>query len=210
MSVKDHDLYAQTRSYYESHAEELFESYGAVESPLAETISTHFEKGEKLLDIGCGSGRDTMALHESGYQAYGLDGSKEFIRLAKERYPELRERFHHGSIPDEGTITDSIAWDGIICSAVLQHIPDNLLLDCFTLFQHQLKPGGRLVISVPGDYPVQDDQDAKGRLFRIRPLEEYDHLLKRTGFTLLNKEETSDSLKRDGITWFKLVYRKEI
>ena len=210
MSTKDQDLYSQTQSYYESHAAELFQSYGSVESPLSETINAQFRKGERLLDIGCGSGRDLKALHDSGYEAYGLDGSREFIRLAKEKYPELGERFHHGTIPDEfPSSLNTEDWDGIICSAVLQHIPDNLISGCFFGFQRLLKPGGRLVISVPVDYPVQDDQDAKGRLFKIRPVEKYDHLLRRIRFTPLHKEESSDSLNRSGITWVKLVYRKE-
>ncbi len=179
--------------------------------PLSATVRDVFKEEEKILDIGCGSGRELRMLLDAGYDARGLEAAKEFIRLAEENDPELKGRIYHGSIPDKlPAALKTVNWDGIICSAVLQHIPDALILDCFRLFQRLLNPSGRLLISIPTEYPVQDDQDARGRLFKVRPLEAYDRLLQKTGFTLLRKELNSDGLNREGIEWAQLVCRKQL
>jgi len=210
MPSDNQDLYAQTLHFYDDHAAELSQSYNSVSSPLAGIIGSFFQKNDRLLDIGCGSARDLMMLIGSGYDAWGMEQSAELIHLAEQSFPEVKGRIHQGSIPDEFPESLPGPWDGILCSAVLQHIPDKFIFDCFFLFQHQLKPEGKLFLSVPVRYPVQDDQDSKGRFFKVRPVEEYDHLLQRLGFVQIHKEEQGDSLSRDGVVWGLVVYEKVI
>ncbi|HEV8074974.1 MAG TPA: class I SAM-dependent methyltransferase, partial [Candidatus Acidoferrum sp.] len=46
--------------------------------------------GERILDLGCGTGHLTAKIVETGAHAMGIDRSPEMIRQAKERYPSLR------------------------------------------------------------------------------------------------------------------------
>lgn len=47
------------------------------------------DKGSSVLDLGCGNGALTKALHEKGYLAKGLDASRELLDIAKDTYPFL-------------------------------------------------------------------------------------------------------------------------
>ena len=57
-----------------------------------------FVKGKKLLDIGCGFGKDSAHFAEVGAQeVYGIDTSKKMIELARKDYPFLKNlsvQFH--------------------------------------------------------------------------------------------------------------------
>lgn len=45
--------------------------------------------GNQILDIGCGSGEMTNALHKLGYQITGMDLDSEMIHFAKEKHPNI-------------------------------------------------------------------------------------------------------------------------
>src|ERR671937_2884362 len=46
--------------------------------------------GERVLDLGCGTGHLTARLAESGVEAVGLDSSPEMVERARRAYPGLR------------------------------------------------------------------------------------------------------------------------
>ncbi|MBU1974807.1 MAG: methyltransferase domain-containing protein, partial [Nanoarchaeota archaeon] len=52
-------------------------------------------KGKKVLDAGCGAGRDSKYLSEKGLDVIGIDLSKNMIKAAKER---AKAEFHVGDI----------------------------------------------------------------------------------------------------------------
>ncbi|MGA3177994.1 MAG: class I SAM-dependent methyltransferase [Candidatus Acidiferrum sp.] len=46
--------------------------------------------GERILDVGCGTGHLTAQIAACGAVTYGIDQSPEMIRQAREKFPELR------------------------------------------------------------------------------------------------------------------------
>ncbi len=71
---------------------------------------------------------------------------------------------------------------------------------------------GTLVIFVPVDYPDIDKKtgrDKNGRLFNIRPPEEYIFLAERLGFSLSHRIESEDSLGRTGVRWCTLLFKNQ-
>ncbi|RAL20896.1 hypothetical protein DL240_14530 [Lujinxingia litoralis] len=52
---------------------------------ILERVGTRLKKGARVLDLCCGSGRFTHQLLDQGFDAYGVDNSKELLRLARER-----------------------------------------------------------------------------------------------------------------------------
>lgn len=107
-------------------------------------LARELRSGEKVLDLGCGSGAFLVALKELGAVGIGVDLSEAALCLARERDPELdvRQIAADGSIPVE---TGSV--DLIWCSEVLEHIADTGYM--LTEMRRVLKRDGRVLITVP-------------------------------------------------------------
>ena len=74
-----------TIDYYDQNAQEYYER--TVDADLAE-IREYFlgflRRDARILDFGCGSGRDAKAFAEAGRTVEALDGSQELCRIASE------------------------------------------------------------------------------------------------------------------------------
>ena len=202
----------KTQYYYDSHAAGIFALYNSIESPFTELFDEIFPPGGKILDIGCGSGRDLTALRNLGYKAFGIESSPKMLDQIKEQKPELKNYTARGFLPEGIPEHYSIpgSWDGLVCSAVLQHIRDSLLPSAASTLSSLIKPRGRLILTIPGTYPLnKKNRDVKERLCRIRPAEEISRLFENNRFSLLDKRENPDSLNRKGISWITLIFQKE-
>ena len=62
-----------TLKYYSDNATQVAERYESVVSDLSAHFVDSYSKGGKILDIGCGSGRDLAVLHQLGFDCYGVD-----------------------------------------------------------------------------------------------------------------------------------------
>ena len=65
----------QTLAYYSANAQEMAQRYESAASSLGPHFTSAFVPGGRVLDIGCGSGRDLAELLKLGFQPYGLDGT---------------------------------------------------------------------------------------------------------------------------------------
>ena len=70
--------------YYNKYAAKVFEdtvdqNMDAITAPFLELL----EEGDTILDMGCGSGRDSLTFYDLGYDVTPLDGSEEMCRLAE-------------------------------------------------------------------------------------------------------------------------------
>ena len=109
----------------------------------------HLPDEGKVLEIGCGSGRDAMALVDRGYQVTAVDGSPEMIRQACRIHPTLEGKLIHRAFPLRER--DPLAkehFDAIVSIAVFMHIPDEELFETAYQIRAMLAPGGVLFISV--------------------------------------------------------------
>ena len=156
-----------TLRYYSQNAHAVAQRYENVESPLASSFARVFPPGGRILDIGCGSGRDLAELHRQGYQAFGVDATREFVDLAQKTHPELTGKIAYGTLPELGIPFEG-EFDGVLCSAVLMHIDTADLLNAALAIKSCLKVNGRLLLSIPATRADTDDQerDANGRLFK--------------------------------------------
>jgi SAM-dependent methyltransferase len=106
--------------------------------------------GERVLDLGCGAGRFVAALRDAGADPVGVEIASAALDRARRVAPgaELRLLEPDGSVPLEHGSVD-LVW----CSEVLEHVADgaHLLLEA----RRVLKPGGRLLVTVPYHGRVQ-------------------------------------------------------
>jgi SAM-dependent methyltransferase len=203
----------RTCHFYCRNAVDLFHRYNRAQEGVSVYFKDAFLHGSSVLDIGCGSGRDVLRLIHQGYHAYGIDPCAGFIDLAIAENPELSGRLFRGDLPFNLGNLPHTKFDGILCSAVLMHIPDEDLFDSVYSIQKLLKDNGRLLISLPTHGESADvsddshgDRDSDGRLMILRNPWDMQLLLERTGFELKDYWESADSLGREGITWTTMLF----
>ena len=153
--------------------------------------------GCRILDVGCGSGRHLAeAARLQGALAVGADLCLEDLTAARERMDFHEKVGATGGGPWEVLAANaahlpfaSETFDLVICSEVLEHIPDHAR--AVDELVRVLKPGGDLVVSVPRFLPekicwllADDYYNSNGghiRIYRKRGLK---RLLEQAGVTL--------------------------
>ncbi len=202
---------ARTHSFYEANAESIAERHHTIESPSARYFERAFVAGGRILDLGAGAGRDLAALLAAGYPAVGLEPCAELRRCALERHPELEGRLFAGALPDDLPEAQLVGapFDGLLCSAVLQHLPSEELPTAARTFGRLLAPEGRLLISLPVDRKVDaQGRDRFDRLFSGLGPDALGALLDREGLSELSRHDDLDALGRSGTTWVTMIFAR--
>lgn len=146
-----------TLKYYQDNAQTFFDGTVNVDMfSLYETFTQHLAPGAKVLDAGCGSGRDAKAFLEMGYQVEAFDASSAMVELARE----------HTGLPVQVKTFADVDWkeefDGIWCCASLLHVPAEELPGVMRKLAGALKPGGVWYVSFKsGD----GEREVNGRRF---------------------------------------------
>ena len=123
--------------YYQLHAQRFFSETVDVDmSELYRPFVAHLKPGARILDAGCGSGRDAKAFSEMGYEVEAFDASAELVELARQHtgLPVKQMRFEE--------VTEVERYDGIWCCASLLHVPLAELPGVMAQLAKALKPGG--------------------------------------------------------------------
>ena len=201
------DLDTKTSSYYSRNAERLVRQYATVCPDFEDRLITAFAKARKILDVGCGTGRDLAWLIRKGKDAYGADPSKEMLAAASSFLAKQglsgQGRLFEAALPGLD-LFDEAEFDGVLCSAVLMHLPDEEIFDAVYTLRRILRPGGTLVVSVPivrNDVDPKTRRDPHGRLFTELPPPKLQLLFERVGFGVSESTTVDDSLGREGIQW---------
>mgnify|MGYP001609320423 FL=1 len=110
-------------------------------------LGDYFQSGEKVLDLGCGSGQFFEMLTRGGknIQYFGVDNSAKLIGLAKGKYPQGQFVLTDGlKIP----FADNF-FDKALCFSVFHHLPSfELRREFLREIFRVLKPEGRLILTV--------------------------------------------------------------
>lgn len=99
------------------------------------------QAGERILDLGCGTGELTAIIAATGAEVQGMDQSPAMITAARARFPELEFR-----VGDAGQFTLSEPVDALFSNATLHWV---LEVDAaIGAMYRAIRPGGRLVLEM--------------------------------------------------------------
>ena len=101
-------------------------------------------KGERVLDLACGQGVLSRALHEHGAQVTGVDLSAQLVEIARRRSPKDIRFLVADAARLDGLASGS--FDAVTCMLALQNMesPEGALREAGRV----LRPGGRLVLAL--------------------------------------------------------------
>lgn len=123
-------------AYYRQHAQRFYDDTVNVDmAALYQPFISCLRPGARILDAGCGSGRDVKAFSEMGFAVDAFDASAELVSLARQLTGKPVERMR---------FEDVVAvekYDGIWCCASLLHVPEAELPEVMAKLAKALKPG---------------------------------------------------------------------
>ncbi len=190
----------ETLVYYDRNASSYFKQTIAVEmKTAAECFLKYLPEGARILDFGCGSGRDSKFFLERGFQVDAVDGSKKLAKLASE-YTGLSVKC---MLFQE--LEDIDQYDGIWSCASLLHLPKAELPDVLAKMWRALHPEGILYLSMKEGI---GESLENGRYYAYYQKEELTVLLQENRFTVLAAERTEDEMGRSGTCWINVIARR--
>ncbi len=188
-----------TLAFYEAHADEYARrTLDADLSVVRRRFAMRLPPAAKILDLGCGPGRDLRAFAALGFKPVGLDASPSLVRIA---------RSVSGAPVSVGRIEEiefDSEFDGIWACASLLHVPRRDLPQTLKRVRVALKPGAPFFASVQEG--EGDSQAPDGRVFTYFEEREFRSALSQSGFHSTEAWRTADSL-REGrcLTWLNFL-----
>lgn len=171
-SDSEQNVVDATIQYYEEHAEEFAANTLAADmASIRSRFLVYLPKGCRILDFGCGTGRDSKAFQELGYDVTAIDGSEALCGIARllTGLPVRCLDFRNYTL-EEGEI-----YEGIWACASLLHLQKNELLPVMKELSQALTPGGAFYVSFKyGTF----EGERNGRHFTDFTVEEFREFIK--------------------------------
>lgn len=157
-AIKSAHYTKTTISYYTANAEDYVSATRDCDmAAIRDEFSSRLPKSPHILDLGCGSGRDSKAFLAAGYTVTATDACPDIARLASAYIgqPVLVQKAQE--------LEGSECFDGIWACASLLHVPENEFDDTLDRITRALKQDGTLYMSFK--LVEQNGTDAKGRYY---------------------------------------------
>lgn len=161
-----------TLDYYDKNSKSYFKTWNIdfvnnfdFKSP--DIFLSYLNKDAKILDLGCGSGRDILYFKNKGYKVKGIDGSKKMCELTSKLLGEKVEQvnFLNMNYKDE--------FDGIYACASLLHLNNEDLILVLNKIATALKNEGIFY----ADFKFGKEERIKeGRFFNDMTKEKFENI----------------------------------
>ena len=151
--------------------------------------------GKRILEIGCGSGRDAPNFVDTDYEYVGIDASENLLRIAQKRLPN-----HDFRLMDFYNLQfESHFFDGFLAIASLLHIPKNKIGEVLKSIEGIVKPEGAGFIAMrKGDGEGWRKKNGNRRYFSFYNADEFEQILEQSNYSVLKIGEAKEP---NGTEW---------
>ena len=191
----------KTLNYYNQNADSFIEGTVSVNFKEVQDKFLQMLSGKKILDFGCGSGRDTMYFLKSGFDVTATDGSEELCKYASE-YTGIQVKQMLFQDLDEVDYYDVI-W---ACSSIL-HLSKNELRIVMNKMSRALKSDGIIYTSFKyGNF----EGERNGRFFTDFTIDEFTDFVKDVKEMAIEEYWITGDVRpgRGDERWLNLILRK--
>jgi SAM-dependent methyltransferase len=133
----------------------------------------------RVLEVGCGAGAFLCDLHKKGYSGKGIDTSQPALDVAQYIHSEIKSNFQ---IEDSLANEDRERYDYVMAFEVLEHIKNDI--EAIQDWKAYLKPGGKLIFSVPAHRRMWGASDQWAGHVRRYDLPDLHNCLNSAGFKI--------------------------
>lgn len=122
---------------------------------LDQILKSRYNSDEKILDVGCGNGRNIQWFYRNNFYIQGIDKDEVSLNKAKYKYPKIASHFSCSEV--ENLPFKNESFNHIICNAVL-HFAENTahFLTMFSEIVRVLKEKGTLFIRMTSTFGIED------------------------------------------------------
>lgn len=192
-----------TLDYYNSKAKDFVSgTVDVVFTEIQDLFIEYIPAGGKILDFGCGSGRDTKYFISRGYDVYATDGSEELCKIASE-YTGIQVKQMLFEELDEVEL-----YDGVWACASILHVEKKQLPEILKKIATATKKGGIVYTSFKyGDFEGVRNR----RFFTYLTEESFEELLRNVPELSIEKLWISADVRaeRGEERWLNIVLRKQ-
>lgn len=193
-----------TLDYYNQNAISFVENTVSVDfSDNQNKFISKLQKGDYILDFGCGSGRDTRHFLDKGFKVDAIDGSEELCKLASD-YTGIEVK--HMLFQE---LNDTDKYDAIwACSSIL-HLPHNELRSVLQKMVKALKNNG--IIYTSFKYGTHEGI-RNGRFFSDFTKESFDEFIRDMDQMQVVEHWLTCDVRpdREDEKWLNLLVKKEV
>lgn len=189
--------------------QKMAETYDKIASDYSTSHFAHFWieefdfyksiiNGKKIIDLGCGAGRDADVFVKNGFDYTGIDTSGGMLKVARERVPN--GKFQQMDL-SKTTFADG-AFDGFWASASFLHIPKKDIAGVLQETKRITKKGGVGFISVKEKTELDEGMieenryDGISRYFAFYVQDEFKNLLEQNNFSVIKMSTRTEDDKR--------------
>lgn len=137
------------------------ETYGNIDIYLFDQLlKGTYQHCKKVLDIGCGGGRNLIYFLKNGYEVFGVDQNADAVQagqdLASKLSPNLPKENFNVAAADELPFADD-SFDLVISSAVLHFAHNRVHFEAMVAEAFRvLKPGGYFFARLASDIGIEE------------------------------------------------------
>jgi SAM-dependent methyltransferase len=197
------DPQTSSLDYYETHAREYFDRTVCADlSALYDVFLKYVRPCGRILDAGCGSGRDLKAFRSRGFDPAGIDASEALVTLAR-KFSGVR--CFRICLED---VDFNSEFDAVWACASLLHLPKTKMAPVLQRLRRSLVKGGVLFASV--QIGEGENVSPDGRFFAYYDPDELSRLLEMSGFSVEKWWISEDALpSRRPIRWINVIARND-